>query len=291
MSVRPILPRISDPNMLPGDGVVDKGGILMNGNQTPAEEEQPGLFTTIYENKMIVIIIILVILIIGICAYVVIRKKDGEEDLGPPPQIPQNDASQATMQQRKGSHDVSNDSLLRKGSTSVVVDSLLRKGSTSVVVDSSQATMQQRNDSTQKEHSPEELQRIMNEMREAKMRRAQQHRQNPTPQQQQNPTPSSQSDEELDQKFNEAITNRDDAAPQERLHATDDTPQDSIIDYMKEAARESPEDFDDKALKIIDEQASLSESVSTVCGAPTQSGGSCRLRPVVDGRCRRHIGV
>lgn len=265
MSVRPILPRISDPNMLPGDGVVDKGGILMNGNQTPAEEEQPGLFTTIYENKMIVIIIILVILIIGICAYVVIRKKDGEEELGPSQQLPQSDslavASQATMQQSKGS-------------TSVAVDSLAV---------ASQATMQQRNGSTQKEHSPEELQRIMNEMREAKMRRAQQQRQNPTP--------SSQSDEELDQKFNEAIVNRDDTAPQERLRAMDDTPQDSIIDYMKEAARESPEDFDDKALKIIDEQASLSESVSTVCGAPTQSGGSCRLRPVVDGRCRRHIGL
>ena len=259
MSVRPILPRISDPNMLPGDGSVDKAGILMNSNQPPIDEEQPGLFTTIYENKMIVIIIVLVILIIGICAYVVIRKKDVDE--------PQ---EEGPLQSKE-------------------------------LFDTSRNIEPGPPQRPQKEHSPEELQRIMNEMREAKMRRAQQQgnqrsdalqgnqRSDAPRQQQQETAPPIQSDEELDKKFNEAAMSKDDS--QERLFSRDDDPQDSIIDYMKEAARESPEDFDDKALKIIDEQASLSESVSTVCGAPTQSGGSCRLRPVVDGRCRKHIGL
>lgn len=255
MSVRPILPRISDPNMLPGDGSVDKAGILMNSNQPPVDEEQPGLFTTIYENKMIVIIIVLVILIIGICAYVVIRKKDGDEPQEEPPGGP--------LQRKEPLDSPGNPPLQREAEP---------------------------RPSQQKEHSPEELQRIMNEMREAKMRRARQQRQQQietTPQQQIETTPPIQSDEELDKKFNEAAMDKD----QNHSIARDDDPQDSIIDYMKEAARESPEDFDDKALKIIDEQASLSESVSTVCGAPTQSGGSCRLRPVVDGRCRKHIGL
>jgi type IV secretory pathway VirB10-like protein len=56
---------------------------------TPAQTNAPaastpagpmrGLFTSMYENKIIVIIIVVVILIIGIIAYVVLKKTDDEE--------------------------------------------------------------------------------------------------------------------------------------------------------------------------------------------------------------------
>lgn len=118
-----------------------------------------------------------------------------------------------------------------------------------------------------RDYNNEELRKMMGEMEAAKGKVAQQRRQPPV---ETTDTPTR----------NDPVG--DDAQSND----------DNIVEYMKEAAMEKPDDFDDKALKIIDEQAGLSESTSSViCGAPTAAGGSCKLRAVVDGRCRKHIGV
>lgn len=205
MSVKPIFPRILDPSMLPGD---------TNDNPAPnvPEEEQHGLFTTIYENKMLVIIIVLVILIIGIFAYVVIRKK--EEPM---------EAEQMPLQSQQ--------------------------------LPPSPPQQQQ-----QPQYNDDDLRKMMGEMEAAKHRRSL------------------------------ATAAKQVAKPPPEPEP--EAPKDNIVECMKEAAAEKPDDFDDEALKIIDEQTGLNESShNAICGAPTAAGGFCKLRAVVDGRCRKHIGV
>ena len=73
---QPVKPRITAPDMLPAGPV------------TPAPAPPPppaapgvmrGLFTSMYENKVIVLIIIAVIVIIGFFAYVMMRNPDADE--------------------------------------------------------------------------------------------------------------------------------------------------------------------------------------------------------------------
>lgn len=95
-----VLPNITDHDMMHPDdprksyhnGILrDHNDILGGQLQQPTQElqkntveESKGLFTTMYENKIIVLIIAIVIIIILIIAYIILRRSDDDMQQHPP---------------------------------------------------------------------------------------------------------------------------------------------------------------------------------------------------------------
>lgn len=72
-----------------------------SGDLMPNESEPmvKGLFTSMYENKIIVLFIVIVIIIIGIIAYVIYKSDDKKETLkSPPAKAEKTESSNATSQ-------------------------------------------------------------------------------------------------------------------------------------------------------------------------------------------------
>lgn len=270
MNVQPIMPRIIDPGMLPvvnsTQGAHNEALALSQHHEQ--NTEQSGLFTTLYDNKMIVIIIVLVILIIGIFAYVVIRKNGGdEEDQNSPPP-----------------HDTAASS--QKTNTGVVRQSAPQN------MENVQQQRQSQPMQASKSPTKEEVIKMMKEMDEMRARTRRQQNDAISSGEvrsgDHNNDVASRNDVALRNADAELATNADimaDAKFSETLGSGDE----DISEYMRASAVKT-DDFDDKALQIIDEQGSLNEHQHKLCGADTPSG-TCRLRALVDGRCRKHIGV
>lgn len=293
MNVKPVLPRITDPNMLPHStgGGMSPGAMMQPQEglqQMPVDGEEPhGLFTTLYENKMIVIIIVLVILIIGIFAYVVIRKNNGDDaekteggeenmQLEPTEVLQRAAHSQPDTRNAALQNVAQQNAAMQRASQQIDPRLGMQRGMQQQTGAPQQIGMQN-NMPQQRQHSKEELERMMNEMNKRKEMRnaaaAQSERPNTADITVHKPSPDD----------SDSIAVGDQEQPQN----TEDI---DISEYMK-AAAEQRDEFDEKAVQIMDEQTSLNEPGGVLCGAPTQAGTPCRSRAVVDGRCRRHLGT
>ncbi len=93
MEYEKVVPRITDPEMQPKTFPGPEVPLV-----TPVAQSTgvvKGLFTSVYENKIIVLIIVVSIIIIGIIAYIILRKND---DYGPPPATQQQTVQQVAQQ-------------------------------------------------------------------------------------------------------------------------------------------------------------------------------------------------
>ena len=280
MSAQPVRPRIIDPNMLPGDKnqqvSADPQAAESHQDFTNNDGGEPrGLFTTMYENKMLVIIIILVILIIGMLAYVVLRKKEPEEFTG------ENENA--------------------KGNTHA--DPAKLAGEKKIAPQQQSASQQQALHQQQMMQQQAMQQQALQQQALHQQQLMQQQAMQKNAQKPQNSAPvatshsdvvSKYSKDEL-QKMMEDVGKPDDTAhaPQaaESSEGTD------ISDYMREAAYadaekdSKDESFDSAAISVIDKQETLTEDASQICGALTQGGTYCKRKGVIGGRCRTHVGM
>ena len=99
LDTKPTRPRVTDPDMVPlnsrGQEHLESKSrrrtkaaprphhepeVYEDYEDPPEKSEKNGLFTTVYENKLMVVIIVLVVIIIGIIAYMIVRKSADEPD-------------------------------------------------------------------------------------------------------------------------------------------------------------------------------------------------------------------